>query len=413
MEEVGVLKSREELTFPSALSGPVGRAEDVPAVKGNFAAYFPLQWAAADQARHYILTAFLSLAVALSIALLLQKCFYGMRADIGTENSAASLTRRGSARRLSAGRLGWCFSEPKVSGSTSDEETTAKDGGHSGDIEAVRGHPQPPFAAGQQPEGAGSSGIEASGSSSVGRTARGQGTGNAFLLALRKRLENALPHPRGRGEFTPHDPPPSSEPLLVAIRRKGSTGGFQGDSNVGGRQQGAEAGASSVSNERGTEEVQQSKLKHLKNTEFHGMQLSGRKALGRAGGRKVSDLLAHTTSGSDLAPLESVETSGTSQQPKQTVEETSSTSAEGGAEAAGGGGHGSVWLRIKQLIAFLAKGHSEPFVKLAKTRRRMLQARLVDLEAERVAGLVKQARERGDTYYRWWSLQSGDDDVFD
>ncbi|KAL8448668.1 hypothetical protein Emed_003669 [Eimeria media] len=105
-------------------------------------------------------------------------------------------------------------------------------------------------------EGAALSGIEgeASGSPSGSRTAQGGRGDNILLRCIRRAVNVVLGFFRGFGGSEPEDPIPSNEPVLVSIRKKGSTGGSPDESNVRGREEEAETGAPSDVSEESNEE---------------------------------------------------------------------------------------------------------------------------------------------------------------
>ncbi|KAL8445362.1 hypothetical protein Emed_005704 [Eimeria media] len=374
VEEVKFLESSEAWTSSSARSGPMDHIDDVMDVERGINGNIQIKRSTSSyQTRRVILTAFLSLAVALSIAFLLQKCFYGIRLDVATEPPGLALTRRGKARRLAAGNPGGCFSETfKTSGATSGRQTAAKDDEHEGDTQTAGGYPHASQAAGQHMEGTGSSEREAEalGSPSSSRTAQGDRGSNILIRGLRRAMNATLRFFRGFRGSEQEDPIPRDEIVLMSIRKKGSTGGFPDDSNDRNIQQ--EAGARAPS---------------------------------------VSDSSAENNEESD----------DEEEKAHRMDEERGSTSSEEGEDAAEGGEAGSTMLEQEEqliapdepLSAFLAKGHSPGYVKIAKIRRKMAMMRMVDLEAEHVERLVQEAWRLGPHFFNRWILEYDDDDVFD
>ncbi|KAL8432117.1 hypothetical protein ACSSS7_004821 [Eimeria intestinalis] len=415
LEEVRPLESHKALTSSAARTGPLDPIEDVHSLEESFIGNFPSKRSSPKRGPPLILTALVSLAVALSIAFLLQKCSYGLGQGVATQGSGIILTRRGNARRLSDSNPSLCYPAVEAPGEASGQQITPQEGGQEGSLGAAGGRPGSPQAPGPLPEGASLSGIEARawGSSSRSRTAEGLEAEHPLVRGVRRALGYFARMLRGNGGSDSEDPLFGDEAVLVAIRKKASDEGGQTDSSLSGRPRGAEAEASSASEPgaEGTQGQQPSTPKQLTSTDLYVFRhLSGRKALSRKAGRKVSRLLAHIES--DLAILEHIEESDAAQPSEPTDEERSSTSSEGEGAAAEASGPQGSWEH-EQLIAFLAKGHSSAFVKIAKKRRTMQIERQVDLEAQRIARLTQEAARRGSLFFRWWMLEPGDDDVFE
>ncbi|KAL8273203.1 hypothetical protein Esti_002961 [Eimeria stiedai] len=396
VQEARLLESPEASTLPSARSGPVDRVEDVQGVQESFLGNFPLRRPASNQAPRLILAALLSFAVALSIAFLLQKCFHGQRKGVAEENSVSFLRVRESARRLSDGDPRHCYPKSKASDVVIGQQATPKDGGHEGDAQAAGGESGSPRVADQPLGGSASSTYAALGSSASTRTAQISEFRGTFLSGLRRTLGRFLRvfgavHRQARVNL--QEPTPSTEPVLVGLRKKGSNGGYQDDGNVGGDQQKTVTGAASAFDSSGKGTKGQKQGKEKKTTGHTGSRsrntASGRKALGKKAGRRMARLLAQAgESGPDVSG--DLETPETAQHQELRNEGTRFPLSVGEAEEteanASEGPEGSEGSDTEELdlIDFFVKGHSAEFVKLAKLRRNMEVWGQVGDEAERV-----------------------------
>ncbi|KAL8432116.1 hypothetical protein ACSSS7_004820 [Eimeria intestinalis] len=312
MDLPGVRRSEspEMSILQPAQDGLGHRLDDVRAVEKNVAGSFPLQRPAAMQTPRFILTAVLRLTVALTIAFLLQQCFYGLKQLVGAQDSASTLTGRDNARRLSDGQQGLC-----QQGHQGAHEEGGQEGGDAG---AAGGKPVKVRTVGESHEGQ---------SSARSRAHPGGARGRSLFSGIGRVFGERNYGTRGRVDFTSDGPPSSSEPTLLKVRKRGSSEASQGDGTAEGAGGNTKAGAASAPESTAKHSIGQHHAEHTKSKPAgarEGRKQLKRGALGRRAGRWAARLLAQASGDDSDSPGED-EASGASQKRQPISEATPSS----------------------------------------------------------------------------------------
>ncbi|KAL8452415.1 hypothetical protein Emag_002383 [Eimeria magna] len=310
--------SPEVSTFPPTHFDSGGRLDDVQTMEEIPAESFSLRRSAATQTPRWILTAVLSLTVALTVAFLLQRCFHVSRQSVGAEDSASTLTGGQSNRRLTVSNPVQCF--PGQQAAPENGGPRFSTGASGGDLGSVPRTDQLSMAAASSRH---ESEARESSARSSSPSPHGGSHRRSHIPGFGRAVAGFLRGAHGVADLTSDMTPRDSEPLLLTIRKQGPDQDSYDHGTAEGGREGTGIGAGSVpmSALQGIRGQQAFEQRQAEAAGFRSRSPQvGGGALGRAAGRRAARLLAQVSENGLVFPESEVP--GTTQQRLPIVEAT-------------------------------------------------------------------------------------------